>query len=81
MTITQQKTMVIYQLLKSKYHATHIGIFTDSQLNTIDKILNKAARNAIGLTTSFPTEAIHGITKELGLGYAPLKNKVTQTGI
>ena len=37
-----RKKLVIDQLLKSKYHATRLGIFTDSQLNSIDKILNKA---------------------------------------
>ncbi len=58
-----RKQLVIDQLLKSKYHATHLGIFTDSQLNTIDKMLNKAARNALGLGPSFPTEAIHRPTK------------------
>ena len=58
-----RKQMVIDQLLKSKYHATHIGIFTDSQLNTVDKILNKAARNALGLTPVFPTGATHRATK------------------
>ncbi len=62
---------------KSKYPATHLGIFTYTQLNAIDKILNKAARNALGLSPSFPTEAIHRPTKEMGLGYAPLKNKAT----
>ena len=50
-----RKHLVIDQLLKSKYHATHLGIFTDTQLSTIDKLLNKAARNAPGLTHSFPT--------------------------
>ncbi len=39
-----RKKLVIDQLLKSKYHATHLGIFTDKQLETIDKILNTAAR-------------------------------------
>ncbi len=73
--------MVIDQLLKSKYHANHLGILKDTQLNTIDKMLNKAARNALGLTPSFPTEAIHRPAKEMGLGYAPLRNKATQMGI
>ena len=58
-----RKQLVIDQLLKSKYHATHLGIFTYSQPNAIDKILNKAARNALGLMPSFPTEAMHGSTK------------------
>jgi hypothetical protein len=57
------KQLVIDQLLKSKYHATHLGIFTDTQLSTIDKIFNKAARNAMGLAPSFPTEA-NGPTHE-----------------
>jgi len=30
-----RKQLVIDQLLKSKYHATYLGIFTDSQLDTI----------------------------------------------
>jgi hypothetical protein len=64
---------VIEQLLKSKYHATYLGIFTDKQLETIDKLLNKAARNALGLTPSFPTEAMYRLDKEMGQGYAPLK--------
>ena len=76
-----RKQLVIDQLLKSKYHATHLGIFTDNQLSTIDKILNKAARNALGLTQSFPTEAIHRPTTEMGLGYAPLTHKATQMGL
>jgi len=76
-----RKQLVIDQQFKSKYHATHLGIFVDTQLNTIDKILNKAARSALGLTPSFPTEAIHQPTKEMGLGCAPLSNKATQMGI
>ena len=76
-----RKQIVIDQLLKSKYHATHLGILMDTQLNRIDKILNKAARNALGLIPSFPTEAIHRPTKEMGLGYAPLRKKATQMGI
>jgi hypothetical protein len=76
-----QKKLVIEQLLKSKYHATHLGIFTDKQLETIDKILNKAARNALGLAPSFPTEAIHKPRKEMGIGYAPMKERATQMGI
>jgi hypothetical protein len=73
--------MVIDQLLKSKYHATHLGIFTNAQLSTIDKLLNKAARNALGLKPSFPTEAMHRPTKEMGQGYAQLRNKAIQMGI
>ena len=76
-----RKQLVIDKLLKSKYHATHLGIFTVSQLNTIDKILSKASRNALGLTPNFPTEAIHKPMKEMGLGYAQLKNKATPMGI
>jgi hypothetical protein len=72
---------VIGYLLKSKYHAIRLGIFTDNQLETIDKILNKAARNALGLTPSFPTEGIHRLTKEMGLGYAPMKDRAIQMGI
>ena len=72
---------MIDQLLKSKYHATHLGIFTDNQPEIIDKLLNKAARSALGLIPSFPAEAIHWHTTEMGLGYEPMKYIVTQMGI
>ena len=72
---------MIDQLLKFKYHATHLRIFRDTQLHTIDKILNKVTKSALGLIPSFPTEAIHRPMKEMGLGYAPLKDKATQMGI
>jgi hypothetical protein len=76
-----RKQLVLDHILKSKYHATHLGIFTDTQLHTIAKILNKAARNALGYTPSFRTEAMHRPTKEMGLGYDPLNDKSTQMGI
>jgi hypothetical protein len=71
------KKLVIDQSLKSNYD-THQGLFTEAQLETIDKLFNKAAKNAIGLTPSFPTEAIHRPTKEMGLGYVPMKDRATQ---
>ena len=71
-----RKKLEIDKLLKSKYHATHILIFTNIQLETIDKILDKAARNALGLIPNFPTKAIH-LTKEMRLGYAPIRDKAT----
>jgi len=58
-----------------------MGIFTDTQLETIDKLLNKAAKNATGLIPSFPTEAIHRPANEMGLGYASMKDRATQMGI
>ena len=76
-----RKKLVIDQLLNSKYHATHLGIFTDKQLEHVDTNLKKATRNALGLTPSFPTEAIHRPTIELGLGYTPMKDKATQMGV
>jgi hypothetical protein len=36
---SNKKQLVIDQLFNSKYHATHLGILTDSHLDTIDKIL------------------------------------------
>ena len=48
------KSLVIEQLLKFKYRATHLGVFNERQLTTIDGILNKAMRQAIGLLPNFP---------------------------
>ena len=69
--------LVIDQLINSNNHATYLGIFTDNQLDTIDKILNKAVRNELGLIPSFPTEAIHTPTKEICIGYAPMNDRAT----
>ncbi len=38
----RERKLAIYHFLKSKYHATYLGIFTDTQLETIDKLLDKA---------------------------------------
>ena len=38
------KSLAIEQLLKSEYHATHLGVLNERQLTTIDGILNKAMR-------------------------------------
>jgi hypothetical protein len=35
----------------------------------------------MGLAPSFPTEAIYRPAKEMGIGYALLRNKATQMGI
>ena len=48
------KTLVVEQLLKSKYHATHLGVFNERQLTTLDGILSKATRQALGLLPNFP---------------------------
>jgi hypothetical protein len=75
-----RKNLVIDQLLKSKYHATHLGIFTKTQLTSIDTILNKAARQSLGVTPGFPTEAIHNPTTELGLGLDSILNRAATMG-
>jgi hypothetical protein len=53
--IPSLKSLAIKQLLKSKYHATHLGVFNERQLATIYGILNKAMRQAISLLPNFPS--------------------------
>jgi hypothetical protein len=65
------KTTIVEQLLKSKYHATHLEVFNDHQLSTIDGILNKATRQAITLLPNFPAEGVQRTLKEAGLGLPP----------
>jgi hypothetical protein len=50
--------VAIEELLKYIYHATHLGVFNERQLTTIDGILNKAMRQALGLFPNFPTEGV-----------------------
>ena len=62
------KSLAIEQLLISKYHATHLGVFNEKQLTTIDGILNKAMRQAIDLLPNFSSEGVQKPLKESGLG-------------
>jgi hypothetical protein len=73
--------IVIDQLLNSKYHANHLGKFTDKQLETIYKLFNKVERNALGLAPKCPAEAIHRPTTELGIGCILMKDIATQMSI
>ena len=78
---THKTSTIVEQLLKSKYHATHLRVFNDRQLSTIDGILNKAMRQAIGLLPNFPTEGVQRTLKEDGLGLPPTRDRATQMGI
>jgi hypothetical protein len=75
------KTLAIEQLLKSKYHATHLGVFNEIQLTTMDGILNNAMRQALGLLPNFPTEGVQRPLKEAGLGLSPMRDSAMQMGI
>ena len=75
------KTLVIEQLLKSKYHATHLGVFNDRQQTEIDGILNRARRQAADLLSKFPTEGVYKPPKEMGLGLSSIRDRATQMGI
>jgi hypothetical protein len=79
--IPSLKTLVIEQLLKSKYHATHIGISNNRHLTEINGILNRALRQATGLLSSFPTEGVQRSLKEMGLILPSARDRATQMGI
>ena len=68
---------MVEQLLKSKYHATHLGVFIARQLTMIDGILNKAMRQVTRLLSIFPTEEVQRPLKELGLGLPHIKDRAT----
>ena len=51
-------TLEIKQILKSKYHATHLLVFNDRQLTEINGILNKSVRQVTVLLSDFPTEEV-----------------------
>ena len=76
-----RKQRVVEQLLKSKYHAVHLGILTDTQLDRVDRILNTSTCKAYNLIASFPTEAIPKPLSELGLGKFPIQERATQMGL
>ena len=69
------KSLAIEQLLKSKCHATHLGMFNERHLTAIDGILNKAMRQALGLLSNFPTEGVQRPLKEAGLGLSLMRDR------
>jgi len=75
------KSFALEQLLKSKYHATHLGVFNERHLTTIDRILNKAMRQALGLLSNFPIEDVQRPLNEAGLGLSPIRDRATQMKI
>jgi hypothetical protein len=75
------KSWAIEQLLKSKYHATHLGVFNEGQLTTIDGIFNKAMRQAICLLPNFCSEGVQRPLKEAGLDLPPMQDRPTEMGI
>ena len=72
---------MIEQLLKSKHHASHLGVFNDRQIPEIDGILNRTLRQATGLLSNFPTEEVQRPPKEMGLGLLSIRDRATQMGI
>ena len=76
-----RKQQVIEQLLQAKYHAVHLGIFTDSQMDQIDKTLATATRNAYQLTPGFPTEALRRNPAQFGLGCLPIRTRAAKMGL
>jgi hypothetical protein len=72
---------VVEQLLKSKYHAAHLGVLNDRRLTTRDGILNTTMRQAIGLLPNFPIEGVQRPPKELGLGLPSIKERATKMGV
>jgi len=48
------KAIAIEQLLKSEYHATHLGVFNNKQLTTVDGILKQSIETSPRLPTQFP---------------------------
>jgi hypothetical protein len=75
------RNLAVKQLLKSKYHATHLGVFNERQLTTIDDILNKAMRQALDLLPNFPTEGVQRPQNEVGLGLPSMRDLSMQMGI
>ena len=66
---------MIDRLLLAKYHAMHLGIFTEQQLTVIDSMINSAVRKAKGLTPSFPTQAMHAGRDTMGIGRPSVKER------
>ncbi len=56
-------------------------MFNDWQLTTIDDIINKETRQALGLLPNFLIEGVHRPLKEACLDLSPMRDRATQMGI
>ena len=56
-------------------------MLNERHLTTIEGILNKAMRQAIGLLPKFSSEGVQNLLKEAGLGPPPMRDRATQMGI
>ena len=75
-----RKQLVVEQLLKSKFHAVHLGILPDLLMKQIDQLLNAATRAAHRLTPSHPTECIYAPLEGFGLNRQSITDKSLQQG-
>ena len=75
-----RKQKVVDQLLKSKYHAIHLGILSKQHLLAVDRCINAATRKAQGLTPSHPTEGIYAKAEDFGLDRHSIAERIIQLG-
>ena len=76
-----RKHTIIQQLLQSKFHATHLGVFSPAQMIKIDTKLNTAFRHAYRLMPSFPVDALHEAPSSMGLGKQHIATRARQQAI
>ena len=72
-----RKILVIDHMIIAKYHAMHLGLFSEQQLSIIDSMINSAIRKAQGLTPSFPTQALQAGRDNMGIDRPSVKARVT----
>jgi hypothetical protein len=56
-------------------------VFNERQLTTIDGIINKAMRQALGLLPNFFAEVVQRPLKEAGPGLSHMRDRATRMGI
>jgi hypothetical protein len=68
-----RRRRVIRGLLIGKHFTLQLGLFTDSQLDTLESQICRALRSAVSSVRNLPRTALHRPTPDLGYGSPPSK--------
>jgi hypothetical protein len=77
--LTQSRRIrVIRSLLIGKHLTLHLGLFSDSQMDTLDGQICTALRTVVSSVRTLPRTALHCSTTDLGYGSLSLKAQSAQ---
>jgi hypothetical protein len=78
MSTQSRRLRVIRGILVGKHFTIQLGLFTDSQLDTLEGQICRALRFAVSSVRNLPRSSLHRATSDLGYGLPSLKAHAAQ---